>query len=240
MMETRLPPDQMDLKTLIATCRVETQNFFHKRGSDERYCWELFHRALILRDDGAWEAIVSIYGYLVRGWLKHSGDLYPLDLSMDDLASQSFEKLWYATRNWKDLSRFRRLSALLQYLRFCCNSVLIDAHRARQRHWFLLDSVAHIPLRSREELEREVEENEDSLRFQMLLNNLLRNEQERLVIRALYWEGLQPRQVLDAYPGWFYDIYEIYRIRRGIMARLRKSSSLEELLGLGNFGEDKQ
>jgi len=43
--------------------------------------------------------------------------------------------------------------------------------------------------------------------------------------------GLSPREILAKYPERFQDVYDVYRTKRNMIERLRRSTALRELLG---------
>ena len=51
------PPEQLSINELARCCSEETNKFLKQNVSNDRYCLELFRRAIIRRDDDAWSSI---------------------------------------------------------------------------------------------------------------------------------------------------------------------------------------
>ncbi len=221
--------DLMEVQALSEICKQETDKFFGDEVHDERYCWELFRRALALRNDYAWETIFETYGKLVRGWLRQCGGVDMLNIPMEELETLSFEKFWHATSHRRAFERFSSLRSLLQYLHTCCSSTVTDALRRRTRDSLLTDIAVVPSLHSHSHTERELEEREKQEHFWQQVCALLHDEQEERVLISYYVLGLKPREILDQFPDEFQDIQDVYRVKRNIMNRLRRSEELRTL-----------
>jgi hypothetical protein len=57
----------------------------------------------------------------------------------------------------------------------------------------------------------------------------LKDDEEQLVAKASFINGLTPRQILGRYPHRFTDIQAIYRVKRNILERLRHSAAIQAL-----------
>lgn len=66
-------PAQMDLITLMRRCATESERFYRGQQHDTRYSYELFRRALVERNESAWEQLFHHYSGLVEGWVRRSG-----------------------------------------------------------------------------------------------------------------------------------------------------------------------
>src|SRR5262245_34424784 len=68
-----LDPRQMSLAVLALHCATESERFYHGRSHDTRFAYELFRRAVVERDELAWEHVYTHYSPLVEGWVRRSG-----------------------------------------------------------------------------------------------------------------------------------------------------------------------
>src|SRR5690348_828436 len=63
------PPEQLSIAELARCCAEETTKFLKQSTSNDRFCLELFRRAIIRRDDAAWQSIYQQYAPLVLTWV---------------------------------------------------------------------------------------------------------------------------------------------------------------------------
>lgn len=225
--------DRMDVSALATHCQEESAKFFRDEVRDDSFCFELFRRALKLRNQHAWEAIWANYRNLVSGWLRKSSGFESASLPLDELITMSFERFWYATSNPDAFDRFTSLPALLQYLRTCCGSTITDHLRRHKRDQFLTDIDQAYYLASGKKPEHELIDKESQERFWRKVRGLLNDEQEETLIRAYFLLGLKPRQIHKRYPDLFPDIQDVYRVKRNIMNRFRRDEELKKIWDVG-------
>src|SRR5206468_3108703 len=68
-----IEPLQMDLFALVRRCLAESERFYRGQPHDTRFSYELFRRALVDRDEIAWEQIYTHCSPLVESWVRRSG-----------------------------------------------------------------------------------------------------------------------------------------------------------------------
>src|SRR5690242_3295935 len=91
-----LDPMQLRLAALAHRCAVESERFFHGQSYDARFAYELFRRALIERDELAWEHIYMHYSPLVESWVRRSGAFVGSGESSEFFVGAAFTKFWRA------------------------------------------------------------------------------------------------------------------------------------------------
>ena len=62
--------DQLTVNELARSCAEETNKFLRQSASNDRFCLELFRRAIIQRDQDAWACIYQQYAPLVLTWVN--------------------------------------------------------------------------------------------------------------------------------------------------------------------------
>src|SRR5579884_1313522 len=99
---------------LASHCAEETSKFLRQRAFDERFCMELFRRAIIQRDDASWAAIYQQYASLVLTWVtQHQNASLLLNQEGGaSLVNAAFAKFSQALTPEK-MSKFDSLAALL-------------------------------------------------------------------------------------------------------------------------------
>ena len=126
-------PDQMSLAALAERCQREIANFRKGEVFNDRYCLEIFYRAITRQDNGAWELLTRSFRRMVVGWLRNhplreSAMRYESEENFVDLA---FTRFWRATRNQAVV--FHSLAAALTYLKASLHGELQDTIRAHVR-----------------------------------------------------------------------------------------------------------
>lgn len=67
--ENAPPIELLSVTELAHRCSEETNKFLNQKISNDRFCLELFRRAIIKRDDFAWTSIYQQYAPLVLTWV---------------------------------------------------------------------------------------------------------------------------------------------------------------------------
>ena len=110
---------------LAHRCRQETDLFFQYLENDERFCFELFRRAIMYKNEHAWNLVVQQYSYQVAAWIKRNEFYAMADESIDYFTNQAFTNFWRAfSRDVHKLEKFSSLKALLRYLQLCAHTAV--------------------------------------------------------------------------------------------------------------------
>src|SRR5262249_21476853 len=91
-----LDPMQLSLVALARRCAAESDHFYHSRPYDARFAHELFRRALVERDEIAWEHVYIHYSPLVESWVRRSGAFAGSGESSEFFVGAAFTKFWRA------------------------------------------------------------------------------------------------------------------------------------------------
>ncbi len=223
MIEMRVP-EQSTTTELIQDTRREVTQFLYKQPTGDSRAFELFRRAIALRDEQAWSGLYDLYSAMVSSWILR---LVPKleESDLDALVNDVFAKFAHAmnAQRWRD---FSCAQVLLGYLKRCARSVVIDhcrSQRARIREEtfeFLdqapvLDDPADVVAKQLAAQE-----------FWRIIDREVTDSEERLILRAMCALGLSPRQLQQRYPLLFPTVDDIYRIRRKVLERLRRNHRL--------------
>lgn len=222
--------ERMSLDVLCETCQRESSKFFREEVTDDRFCYELFRRALKHKNEYAWECLWRTYRNLVSGWIRASGGA-ELNTPTEELITLSFEKFWHVfSASSAMFDDFPSLPALLQYLRLCCASIVTDRLRRRKQERLLTDIDTVYHLASTDKPDRALLSQEERTRFWKHVLTLLNDETEVLLMRTFFIQGLRPRQIQQNHPDIFPTVQDVYRVKRNIMNRLKRDDDLR------NFG----
>jgi len=230
-MRAERAPDLQSLPTevLAKRCRAEAARVGDEESTAEADALELLRRALNEGDVAAWGAFAARYRGLVLSTVRRQPVFALVDEDENFWVDRTLERFWSAAGRHR-LHRFPKLAAVLRYLRMCARSVLLDEVRARR-------PTQHVCLAASEEAGARVEYVESMVLGNVAAHELwrvilgeLRSEPERLVARLSLVSGLSPRHIQARYPDRYADVGQVYRIKRNVVDRLRRSARVQSFL----------
>jgi len=118
----------LDVDQLADECADQTQRFFNRVEHDTGYCYELFRRAIVGRNNHAWEKIYHQYQPLVINWVERHSRFPATREEVDYFVNGAFDKMWSAVDGEK-FRQFDDVPDLLRYLQMCVHSVIVDHTR---------------------------------------------------------------------------------------------------------------
>lgn len=220
--------EQLALSTLACRCSQETSRFIRGSASDNRFCLELFRRAVCGPDvELAWAVLYQQYAPLVLAWVQQQPNAAPLLFQEGGaaLVNATFTKLWHALTPDK-MGSFPSLEAVLFYFKRCATSVVCDELRARRPWEDPLECLDYEPLTAdpaddivstltAEGLWRAIEEE-------------LNGEEERVLLTLIYLHGLKPNEICSENRRLFPTVEDVYRVKRNVLERLRRNRRLQQ------------
>lgn len=222
--------DQLSVNELARRCTEETNKFLRQSASDDRYCLELFRRAIARRDEDAWACLYQQYAPLVLTWVNQHQSAAAL-LGQDGgapMVNAVFAKFAQALTPAK-MANFDSLAAILKYLKMCVHSVIADEVRSRQSRQYeeTLDSIEQEPA-----TDDPAEDVISGLSIQSLwqvIQEELNGEDERLLIYLAYVQGMKPAEICAQQRHYFPSVEDVYRIKRNVLERLRRNRRLQAM-----------
>ena len=143
---------------------------------------------------------------------------------------RAFERFFIAVGPER-FGTFPSLAALLRYLKLCAHSVLLDEARAQGGTY--VDSLSQHG--------DEAGEAPDVAGYALgqlagedlwaAVQGELQDEADRLVARLCLVLGLKPREVYQRHPERYADVAEVYRVKRNLLDRLRRSPAILAFIG---------
>ena len=213
----------LDVLQLAQRCAAEQQLYHQRQPSDDRYCLELFHRALQQHDEYAWSLLYEQFSGTLLVWV-HQHRCARLALEREEphvLTQAAWTKLWAATTSTKENKPdFSTLASILTYLKKCVNSVVLDEVRRQKSH------QPEIPLPDVNLPRSDDPGDGPAARLWELIERALPDRRERLLAYLLFVQGLKPREVVRLDPQRFPTAQEVYRLARNIQDRLRRNPLL--------------
>ena len=223
--------DLRDLPLLELRAVAQAQEVNYTRGevTDDAAGLELFRRAMVEGDEGAWKVITDVY----RGMLvAQAGRRVVRGLVVEDdgfCVDRAFQRFWRASRNGH-VQQFTDLASILKYLKMCLGSVLLDEARARRRQaWVSIDDVSPETCVSADPSAQVISRMTGREVWDIIDRELV-DPGERLLARLSFVGGLTPREILAGHADKFEDVFAVYRTKRNMLERLRRSRALRQLL----------
>lgn len=223
-------PEQLSINELARHCSEETTKFLKQSASNDRYCLELFHRAIVRRDEDAWAALYQQYAPLVLTWVTQHQSATPL-LGQDGsapLVNAAFAKFSQAFTPEK-MQNFDSLAAVLKYLKMCVHSVVADEVRSRQARQYeeTLDSIEQEP--AADDPADDVVSNLSAQGLWQVIQEELNGEDERMLLYLAYVHGMKPSEICLQHSRLFPTVDDVYRIKRNVLERLRRNRRLQAI-----------
>nr|WP_290667450.1 hypothetical protein [Ardenticatena sp.] len=211
---------------LIDECARQSNRFFTDGVSEDESCFELFRRAIVHRNQVAWEAIYNQYHKLVRYWIQHCSSAYfTHEDDIQSLVNATFAKFWHSIPPEK-FDNFKSLRALLGYLKLCAGSATTDRIR-RQKYQTLLTDLEEVrTLPSDDDIEQSSLDKAAREQFWAYIQTQLKDEDEWFVIYHTFVLGWKPRDIQKEFPQRFPDVKDVYRVKRNVLDRLRRSEGM--------------
>jgi DNA-directed RNA polymerase specialized sigma24 family protein len=219
-------PSTLDLESLARRCQIESRHFYNQEAYDPSFAYELFRRALVEYDQGAWEHIFAQYRPLVEHWVRRTGAFTLCGESSEYFVSAAFARFWRAI----PAERFRAfptLAALLNYLRRCASCVVIDSARAHATSDYLPEEAINWNDQRLSHADEEATERVSRTEFWRMIDDLLNNEAERVIVRASFLLGMKPSDIFNERRDLFTSVDEVYAMKRNVLSRLRRCKDLQ-------------
>lgn len=220
-------PELLSINNLAQCCSEETNKFLKQSASNDRFCLEMFRRAIVKRDDDAWACIYQQYAPLVLTWVTQHQSAATI-LGQDGsgpLVNAAFAKFSQALTPVK-MTNFNSLAAILKYLKMCVHSVVADEVRSRQSRQYeeTLELVEHEP--ASDDPADDVVSNISAQGLWKVIQEELNGEDERILIYLAYIQGMKPSEISGQHKRLFPTVDDVYRIKRNVLERLRRNRRL--------------
>lgn len=223
---------RMPLEEVGCHCAEENIRYTARKENDPRFCYELFYRAFVRGDEGAWTLLYYQFESQVTRWVKND-PLFPLTgESADYFVNDAYMRMFRTLKCLDEelfILRFPILGMLLAYLRQCVRSSLQDAVIKSQSNLEtseLNDETTNKPMWASDP----VEEAEYQRELWKAIERHLLDEEERNVFYDSYVLGLKAPEIMTNYPESFTDVMQVFHIRARILRRLRKDPKLRSFL----------
>jgi DNA-directed RNA polymerase specialized sigma24 family protein len=221
---------ELTIPELLAESQRQSSRFVRGVEHSDAFTLELLRRAVAERSSDAWEALITQYGGIVRACIRRYRGFPATPTDETFWVYRTFERLWLAIRPER-LHLIPSTAALVAYLKTCAHSVVMDEARER------LDG-RRLPLDLAPPAALEAPDVTDQVVEQMTASDLwravceeLNDDLERDVAHGSFIRGAKPSEIYAAHPELYADVADVYRIKRNLLERLRRSPRLRDFRG---------
>ncbi|MCE7939642.1 hypothetical protein DCC79_13755 [bacterium] len=193
-------------------------------GGDDPACYELFRRALALRDDRAWDALVRQYDRLVAAWARRHPRMPGCGSDVDDIVTDVYRRLWRAVAPER-FADFAHVGQLLRFLKRAVHSAVVDCADRHPRG----DETDVDDETDRPAADPDAGASAGALLW-ACLEPRLKTDKERLVCLGCFVYDLKPREMAAEWPGHFADAAEASYVRANLFERLQRDPDLRACL----------
>lgn len=221
---------QLELSVLVRRCHTESERFYRGQTHDTCFAYELFRRALVERNEIAWEHIYNHYNALVESWVRRSSAFAGSGESSEFFVVSAFTRFWRAITPERFAS-FPTLASLLHYLQLCSSCVVIDSVRGQSWAEMLPEEAIPIGHTSLASPDEEAMEHVNREEFWSYINAQLNGEAERIVVYGSFVMGMKPGDIYTRHQTLFTNVNDVYNVKRNVLGRLSRNQDLRRLLG---------
>jgi hypothetical protein len=211
----------MPLDAVAAACREEMRKRRLSEPFTDAFGEELFCRAVCDRDEKAWAAIVEQYRVLLTTWVRRHPSYQPGYVDPEDVAIRALARFWMAVKP-EQMPQFASLNPVMQYLKMCVHSVVVNEARA-------MPTPSELP-EEEHDIEALAVDQVAASQLWSAIMRVLDDPDERLVAYLSFALGLKPGAIHDRHRDRFEGTADVYRIKRNAIDRLRRSPEILKFL----------
>ena len=214
----------LTINELSDGCKQHETQFLQGDKTGFGYCLELFRRALAIKDSLAWDVIYSIYLPQVTAWVRKQLGSFQTDF-IEPLTNEAFSRFSRAVTPEKFEAKFNHLSKLIQYLKMCAISSVMDHHRAAKKQQ-LDDGLEELePLLPSSDplVEKLIDDQLSAGDLWQWVWDQLKSDDERVVAELAFCYEYSSAQIFEAFPDRFESVKRVYRLQENIIRRLRRN-----------------
>jgi hypothetical protein len=219
---------KMDLATLVRHCVIESDRFYSGKNNDTRFAYELFRRALVERNETAWNYVYTHYSTLVESWVRRCGAFTSSGETSEFFVVAAFTKFWRAVTPDRFAS-FHSLPSLLQYLQMCATCVVIDSVRTQSWAEIVPESAMPVDGGPHYSPDEEALERVNRQDFWRYVNMQLHDDAERAVVYDSFVMGMKPGEIYQKRTTLFNSVRDVYGVKRNVLERLGRNAELKQM-----------
>lgn len=226
--ETMNALNQLQPTELLDYCRAVKADKSH-----ERFCLELFRRAIAEKSQACWSILYQQYLKLVYRWTIEfaRGNQEIGGVSVEEMAQDAFTQFWRSFSS-DHLAKAEGMGSILRYLKSCVWTSVQQVLRKQQDEMLSLDDdVAEMST-----LHAQSGESSDDVinammaaRFWQVVDSCCASERERVIARLRFVDAWKPSEIVKKRPDLATDEKELFKLLRNLKDRLERNELIREL-----------
>lgn len=224
--------NQLPLGQLSDHCGRETEKFYRSGRSDDRYCFELFRRAIVEQTAEAWNHIFERYSPLVAGWVSRHQLFAMAQEERGYFVNRAFERMWRAMSPEK-FGRMANLKTLIAYLKMCVHAAVVEhvERRTSAAEWSETDMSGDLSQhQAGDNPATAVASDSSAIAIWQAVVAITKDDAELTVARCTFIYDMKPREIYEQHVNLFKNVNAVYRCKENLLARLRRHESLQNFL----------
>lgn len=222
--------EHLALDALLQEAQQEILRFRRQQKTTSRAAFEVFRRALLLRDDAAWAGLYQLYAPLIEAWIL---------LRSPGMSMQRYELAWLVNETFAKFARalpaekwprFSQTRKLLAYLKCCAVTVATDAwrlqqHRSREAS---LEAIDHEQSPLIDDPAEVVIQHLVLQELWQVAAGIANCEQEHLILQQHFARGVPLQELPRRYPELFPTMESVYGLKSNLLQRLRRNHAVQQ------------
>lgn len=217
--------EQLQPLQLLDLCRRATPD-----KANERYCLELFRRAIVEKSQACWSALYSQYLKLVYRWTiefaKTNTEIG--EVTIEEMAQDAFTQFWRSYRS-EHLAKAEGMGSILRYLKSCVWTSVQQVLRKQKESLLSLEEALDVNLAEQTQTERQILSTLATERFWQVLDGCCSSDRERAIARLRFVDAWKPGEIVKRRPDLATDEKELFKLLRNLKDRLERNEYMREL-----------
>jgi hypothetical protein len=218
--------EDKSLDEIIAGCKQANSDFHRGRPHDARYCFELFRRALALRNPLALEAVWEIYFPQLRRWVLNHPYFDPKLESEDFFALGAFTQ-FHRYLVGEQFAGFKSVPRIMRYMKDCVHTAVAQYVRDHGNK--------DVPLGDLEFVDPAItpQERLHAVALWELICKILKSDQQRKLAYLVFDLDMKPAQIVAEFPGEWSNERSVSITLHRIRKRLRSHPAIRNWMKSG-------
>lgn len=213
----------MDIQTLYEECKEEIADFLAGRSNEDELCFDLMEIAMREEQEMAITYTYRAYEGMMRRWVTNHSAFQTAGETADYFISVAFSNFYYAARG-NQFDKFSSVSKALAYLKACVHTAVLQYRRSRKIDALPIDEIT--PVADRQNFDKNLQREQ----LWDMLDAVLTREDDRMLVRLVYSQGMKPAEVTEIYGGIWEDARAVSVALQRIKRQLRSNESLHNFL----------
>lgn len=220
-----LRAQMMDIQALYEQCKQEISDFLAGRSNnnDDEMCFDLMEIAMREDEELAITYVYRAYEGMLRRWVTGHSAFHNIGETEDYFMNVAFSNFYYAARS-DQFDKFSSISKALAYLKACVHTAILQYRRSRKIDALAIDEIAPVP--QRQDFDKTMQRE----RLWELLDGVLDRDDDKMLVRLVYSQGMKPAEVTEAYSGIWENARSVSVALQRIKRKLQGDEALRQFL----------